>query len=185
MSRLLFSICVVTFFSACGDKSVSNSKTPPVQESKTSTAQQDDPSAPATVDPVASMKALIDAHEKAVAQAVPVVYSDDHKKWTKLRMRMENIEFDVKKSDSLVSPFVGEVSFDASLQHTDFFDTEEEAATSATFSHVPEPTLCRVMYAFQDGKWETKKRTYFSSEKWRDARPGEPDTWPTILLMMQ
>ncbi|MGG1123832.1 hypothetical protein ABHN05_03215 [Brevibacillus laterosporus] len=61
---------------------------------------------------------------------------------------MNDLAYDVRKTDSLVSPYIGTISFTLNPQSTDIFNTKDEAAKDTNFidkdSYVPH----RLTYAF-------------------------------------
>ncbi|AYB38217.1 hypothetical protein [Brevibacillus laterosporus] len=82
---------------------------------------------------------------------------------------MNDLAYDVRKTDSLVSPYIGTISFTLNPQSTDIFNTKDEAAKDTNFidkdSYVPH----RLTYAFQNNNWILKKEEIFSDilGEWR------------------
>ena len=59
---------------------------------------------------------------------------------------------DVRKTESLVSPYVGTVLFKWNERYSDCQDTREKAQAQTDLKH-SDSLSYRYTYAFQDGKW--------------------------------
>jgi hypothetical protein len=77
---------------------------------------------------------------------------------------------DIKKTDSLISPYVGICEFTLRREVTAFHKTKEEAFKDNTFVQSVDAHH-RHRYAFQSGKWVPKVREYGSpgEDKWYDC----------------
>lgn len=79
--------------------------------------------------------------------------------WYRRKFTAENLTIDVRRTDSLVSPYVGDLQLDCTSKGT-FGSTEADIkGTPDKFSGV---TKCKASYAFQSSKWTLKS---FKCEK--------------------
>ena len=69
----------------------------------------------------------------------------------------ENYSIDLRKTDSLISPYVGTASFVFIMHSTSFHNTKAEAEADNNFIS-PLPLKHRHVYAYQDGAWVLTKR---------------------------
>ncbi len=67
--------------------------------------------------------------------------------------------FDVQRTSSLVSPYLGKLNFRLRAHYTAFHKTREEAAGDSNFTQVSS-TLHMHTYAYQDGKWVPQARKH-------------------------
>lgn len=111
---------------------------------------------------------------KAAFDARPgteVVYVDVAKAWAKRVYPPAQVSYDVRKTDSLVSPFAAHIQVEEAL----FFEqggTKEEAAAKAP--GVESQTMrrwVRLNFAYQDGAWTL----HDGSRRAQLRRPGEAD----------
>jgi hypothetical protein len=85
---------------------------------------------------------------------------------------------DVRKTDSLISPYVGVAEFALTMHYTAFHKTQAEAEADHRFVQSMSMEH-RHTYAYQDGAWALKSREEYSSAagKWwdcdRDGCAGE------------
>jgi hypothetical protein len=111
-----------------------------------------------TADPLGSLKAIL-KQISADGTKERVVDFTGPGKWRKRKYLPVNLQFDVKKTDSLVSPFVASVTWSAAFFATPDFPTREEAA-SAPLPSKPDYSkggpLWWAKLAFQDGRWIVK-----------------------------
>lgn len=100
-------------------------------------------------------------------------------------MTVMDLQYDVRKTDSLVSPYTGTAEFICLLEQSEFYGTKAEAEAASSFEKAS-GEKCQVVFAYQDGRWVVKSRRYYQSHfhEWLDASPSEPDTWPTLFLLM-
>jgi hypothetical protein len=74
--------------------------------------------------------------------------------WYRRKIYIQKLEYDVQKTSSLVSPFVGEISYNCSVKG-------KNGSTRAAVSYGPNGfdeigAKCLAKYAFQKGKWVKK-----------------------------
>jgi hypothetical protein len=70
---------------------------------------------------------------------------------------IEKYSYDVKRSDSLVSPYVATCEFNLIRKRTDFHSTKVQAEQDNNFIH-SNSRIHRHSYAFQDNQWTVTKR---------------------------
>ncbi len=116
------------------------------------TACADEPAKPA--DPVASLKViLVKITNDGTKPRVTDFSAPD--KWCKARRLAVGIKYDVRKTDSLVSPFVATVTWLDDVYRTQEFPTRDEAE-KAELPKKPVPGTglsWQAKLAYQDGKW--------------------------------
>jgi hypothetical protein len=127
-------------------------------------------------DPVSSFSEIASNLRKKVAASTTVVYDQisDQQGWTKSRFKLSKVSFDVKKTDSLVSPLVGIIMCGRSHERSPFFQTKEEAqayafATGDWQDNDPPPMQLR--YAWQNEMWV---RTAILEQKFNLDAIGSP-----------
>ncbi len=81
---------------------------------------------------------------------------------------------DVRKTDSLISPYLGVVEFHWIGYRTDCAKTKEEAQAKGLPTEENLLVKYRYTYAFQDGAWVRQKREVYYSE-WKDCKKSEFD----------
>jgi hypothetical protein len=81
--------------------------------------------------------------------------------WAKERLTIDpaSMKFDVEKTASLVSPFVGTLAFTLNRSHSAFHPTEDEAAADSVFTH-EDRTVHKHVFAYQDYQWQPTSRQY-------------------------
>lgn len=108
-------------------------------------------------DPVASMEKIVAACELAYGKqpAQQVALMSEGSKWIKFVHAPAKITYDVKKSDSLVSPYVGVIEI-TTLSTSGKFATEEEANQKEVTGGDERRNKDVFHYAYRagKGKWE-------------------------------
>lgn len=111
-------------------------------------------------DPLAQFEVII---KRAASGAPPeprVYFAEQPKKWIYLNPSIEHIKYDVKKTDSLVSPFAAWVSFDAREQMQTY---ATEANARARVNPLPKPGFIihryRLAYTYRNGAWQFESGT--------------------------
>lgn len=152
-------------------------------------AKKQEPEAKKEVDPVQSFRLVVEGVQQKATSTMPVYYNHWKKGWAKRKIIISDVKYDVVKTDSLVSPFVGKLDLSVTLQQSSFFLSREQAEVATSFSFDPPGSLntseCRVQYALQEGKWVIKNRECRDFEgAWNGISKNEPDSWPTVFLLM-
>lgn len=80
-------------------------------------------------DPVTSFQAVVTRGTEQ-KEWIVVRQSSKNGKWAKRYYYLGDVKYDVKKTDSLVAPVVGLLSFPVKVRFSPQFDTEDEASTS-------------------------------------------------------
>lgn len=110
---------------------------------------------PAAVDPVASFKTIVDRFQSGLND-FEIVKEDTERGWYRIRPRVANIEYDVKTTDSLVTPYLAVLTCDNSpTESAKYFKSEAEAKATNKFESTDPKFIYnyRFNYAFQDGRW--------------------------------
>lgn len=91
--------------------------------------------------------------------------------WIKDRFTIDptSVNFDVQKTSSLVSPFVGTLTFTITITRTSLHPTKAEAAVDTDCSHETEVFLHRHVFVYQDSQWRPKSRQHRVEGEWRDC----------------
>lgn len=119
-------------------------------------------------DPVASFKSLV-SFASEPTKWTRVFFHDGKKKWVKHYISLGSVKFDVKKTDSLISPAMGVVAFTIDVVSSEFFDTEQDAAQTATVSDLKVTYFYQGRYIYADKSWQTDQFSYRIAIK--DAPP--------------
>ena len=108
---------------------------------------------PIASDPVADFKSFV-ANSSVPTEWTDVVFIPKTQKWKKNYFSLSEVRYDVKKTDSLVSPINGTVSFSIKLRISRFFDTKEEAESSNELWDIGDATYyVTAEYLIDEGKW--------------------------------
>jgi hypothetical protein len=81
--------------------------------------------------------------------------------WVKERFTLvpSSVKFDVEKTASLVSPYVGTVTFTMIRQFTAFHPTRTDAANDDVFTK-KDRSIHTHVFAYQDHQWQPTRRQY-------------------------
>ncbi len=132
--------CVFAFlaFFLCGDSAGwASGESSSEEKEKGNTAKQ--------VDPVAQLKSLVRVDDLPVAWRGPVWFKGTRD----CVIRLEDISYDVRKTDSLVSPYQGEIRVSVLLA-----DREPDEFGNHRRGYMRK-------YVYQDGDWVPLKTPYF------------------------
>ena len=77
----------------------------------------------------------------------------DHK-WYKRQAHIRNVGYDVRKTDSLVSPFIGEITYQCNVTGRSGASKQEASKGPDSFNTTGD--FCTAKYAFQKNKWIKK-----------------------------
>jgi len=106
-----------------------------------------------TPDPVTDFKSLV-ASASPPKEWTEVTQHPKNLKWLKKYFSTGEIRYDVKKTDSLVTPIKGIVSFPVRVLSSNFYDTKEEAESSTELWDIADVTYFLTGdYLIDDGKW--------------------------------
>lgn len=115
----------------------------------------------AAIEPVTSFEKIITRGKSAVDQSTLVYFNKGKSTWLKRKYTVSNMKYDVKKTDSLVSPVVALVTFDLIVEASVPFQTKEEADAAADYN--PEFKMINdvtLNYALTSGTWVLKGGLY-------------------------
>lgn len=100
--------------------------------------------------------------------------------WTKERFTLDgtSAKFDVEKTSSLVSPFIGTLKFTLIRSLTAFHSTEPEAAADTVFIG-RDTSVHNHEFAYQDHQWQPTSRQY------RDIGSVLDGSYPCDELLMK
>lgn len=108
--------------------------------------------------------------------------------WLKIRFKLANVRYDVKKTDSLVSPIIGIIECDQPQQFSPAFATKEEAESY----RFPQAQVVdeygrqlRISYAFQNNKWVRKaiEEKSLLNKSWKTKDPESRDMFPEYRFL--
>ena len=106
-------------------------------------------------DPLGLFKQKLSRAEKTAESSV-VVEIDG--RWQKLKFDIDGLDYDVKETDSLASPFTAEVAFKASQSLSSFHDNQADAEKDSDLqsggSALQDGYFAT--YEFQDGQWKMR-----------------------------
>lgn len=112
-------------------------------------------------DPVESFKALV-AEKRNVLTSFKTTVNmpnleavGEFEGWRHLAFRLDNFAYDIKSSDSIISPFTGIITYDRQVLSSPSMQTKEQAENSR-LEELASPTPFRVQYVFQEGNWVFK-----------------------------
>jgi hypothetical protein len=105
---------------------------------------------------VKRLSSIGEAAEAKLNAADPVIsppMNDVFKDWFRRKVTAEKITFDVRRTDSLVSPYVGDFQLTCTVKGTKGSKEEDVKDTPDSFSI---SAKCKAAYAFQSSKWALK-----------------------------
>ena len=153
-----FLIAVLFIGSGCGSSPVV------VPDPATEPVAAPVPVANTAPDPVATLKQLLENFPKKKAW---VRVSSNQTGWDYWHLEIKPIGFDVKKTDSLVSPLIGLITIEQALSLDGTYASAEEAARPKSHGdYDPTRSLCTGVYAWQNDRWEFQalEKTSFYSD---------------------
>jgi hypothetical protein len=106
-------------------------------------------------DAVQKFERFLNDARDATNSGTVVYFNKRHQAWAKRRHAVSEIKYDVKKTDSLVNPVLGFVTFSLVTEQTEFFPTKE-GATNAWASNTDTKTLSRISLTYsykENNKW--------------------------------
>jgi hypothetical protein len=104
--------------------------------------------------PVQTFDAFLKKATATTASSTPTYFNAYKKQWAKRRFRIEGLKMDVRKTDSLVTPLLGLVSFTLHTEQTDFFPTEQQAKAADKADPKTQTAFeITLRYGFQDSAW--------------------------------
>ena len=123
------------------------------------------------IDPVAAFEALIQ-RASAATPGSWVYFAQGAKKWARGYARLDDVKYDVKKTDSLVAPLAAVVTFKLTTSISPRFDSQSEAeATRAIDASLPDRLeVVALNYAWRDNRWVLTS----GEREVGFARPGMP-----------
>lgn len=120
-------------------------------------------SASKPIEPVAAFQKIV---ADAGAQKTADTVGFNGRKWIKQFFRVGDITYDIRKTDSLVNPVVGIVSFPVEIKVAGQFETKEDAE-AATQPSMPGVTTYMVAgtYYIQDNAWKLRDFEYRDTDR--------------------
>lgn len=121
---------------------------------------------------VKRFKKIVTSYPKLVDAKKPVISAPSVSPlWFRRKLQIKEIGYDVRKTDSLVSPFAGEISYICGVRGRDGA-TEQEVKEGADNFEIEKK--CRAAYAFQSSRWVIKSVVCQSDDKstWDTPREG-------------
>jgi hypothetical protein len=104
--------------------------------------------------PVASFESFVRRASERTNEATPVRRIEYTGKWDKCRFNITDLKMDVRKTESLVNPILGLVSFSLHLEASTEYATEAEVRTAQRFVHRLQCDYeFNLRYAYNSGHW--------------------------------
>lgn len=117
-------------------------------------------------------------------------FNQHHSKWSKRKFQIIDLKYDIRKTDSLVSPLVGTVSFTLSSVQTRLVPERDSAQASTEYGDNINFYKVDLMYALQDGQWIMTSGKYIipdfpasSVQLTAEKIKSEPDSIPNAALI--
>jgi len=111
---------------------------------------------------VASFKSMIDAASKTTFVS-DVFFNQKDNGWSKAYVRISDVKYDIKKTDSVINPMVGEVSLLAMQKVSAVYASKEEAQRSEDTRDVTLAQQFYITYQLDSGKWRAASAKYETS----------------------
>lgn len=133
-----------------------------------------------TVDPIAGLKAVMEQLQTSLNSQPPVITaptlgdSSNTHWWSRKIYTTPTMEFDVQKTESLVSPYRGVVNFECNARFAKGDSKQDVQGGLREFT----TNKCRATYAFQEKRWVFKtlacNRNPMTPEVFQNIEPGDP-----------
>lgn len=108
-------------------------------------------------DSVKSFEKFLDGAAEST-NAATRVFLNGSKGWTKQRYLVSDVKFDVRKTDSLVTPVVGIATFQLLIEFNGFHPSREQAETvSIDDNRMAIRSLVTMHFTYSDDKWRFVK----------------------------
>ena len=121
-----------------------------------------------SAEPVPEFEQLVARASKATDGA-QWVYRDGSGKWRRGQAVVSGLAYDVRKTDSLIAPIVGDVKFTMRTRASGPYETEDAARASTDFAQVPDALYeFTLAYHWRDGSWRFasgKRLSWFDDPK--------------------
>ena len=115
-------------------------------------------------DPAATFEAFVKNSHELCATTTPIYFNKTRNQWAKRKFILEDLKYDVKKTDSLVTPILGIVQFRLRVQQSAFVPTKGEAKRAQEFPEKPNIVdTITLRYSFRDDRWSFKDGEFESS----------------------
>jgi hypothetical protein len=86
----------------------------------------------------------------------------------------DDYSVDVRKTDSLVSPYIGTLEFQTKVYVSELYSSQDAASQTTDFPTTPSDVRRHLhTYAYQNGAWVLQSRKQFVDEDWQDCPEGE------------
>lgn len=95
-----------------------------------------------------------------MSRATPVYFNQYRNQWAKRRFLLLDTKYDVKRTDSLVNPIVGIVSFTLVIEQTALLPSKEDAERANDFLKSDQPFKVFLTYGYKDDRWLFKGGEY-------------------------
>lgn len=134
----------------------------------------------AKFDPVPAFQSLVaDASEPK--QWSRLFQNPRTSKWVKQSFLLQDVKYDVKKTDSLVSPIVGTVKFTVAIRITTPVDTEAEAETNTSMAALLPVYEFNGTYTPAEKGWALQEFKYKSMDVGSPLRGQEFTAAPSLI----
>lgn len=111
-------------------------------------------------DPAGDFEKFVLAANSEVDGSESVYFDKTISKWFKCYVRLVDLRYDVKKTDSLLTPMWGIVRFLARFSISQPFDSEQEALAGSVTPWLRRPEYrIELNYGFKDGRWSLRNGT--------------------------
>jgi len=131
-------------------------------------------------DPLSSFKQKLSRAEKTAESPVAVQIDG---RWQKIKFDIEGLEYDVKETDSLSSPFTAEVAFKASQSLSSFHDNKADAEKDSDLqsggSALQDSYFAT--YELQDGQWKMQEFKFSLMSSGTSRAVGTSDRKRSLL----
>jgi len=150
-AKMKILICAIAAIFAGSTAIAAPKKAPEATQAKSATP---------AFDPVASFQSVVSRGSES-KEWTHIYQNPKTGKWTKRYYFLGEVNYDVKKTDSLVSPIVGLVSFPIKIQFSPQFETEEEA-TNSNGMYIPLSMSYSVegQYSVSNSAWKLDQFRY-------------------------
>lgn len=106
------------------------------------------------LDPVRSFEALLEASQKRTESSQPVYFNNYRKLWAKRRFVVSDAKYDIRKTDSLVTPVLGLVTYRLAVSQTELVEAQEHAQALSAFNNAsPVSYTISLRYSLKAGVW--------------------------------
>lgn len=126
--------------------------------------------------PAIAFEKMVSTSHNSMSSDQPVLNVNNGQAWVKRRHAVSNVTYDVKKTDSLLNPIIGFVSFSIRIDESALTNNKEDALQITRFNESRFQYDASLNYSYIDGIWKFKNsrvKSFFDGRFTHESKPTE------------